>query len=77
MISRYRVVGQLDSAGGATTGTVMIDRATGLFMVRPYRRKRLYTLPLADVATMVCRKITIAEVAEKRRQRAKRKGGRR
>lgn len=66
----FRVFGSLDSAGRATNGTVTIDRAAGLFSVRPYRRRRTYVLPLADVATMVCRNILRIEVAE--RKKAKR-----
>lgn len=73
MASRFRVLGQLDGAGGFRPGTVRIDRAAGVFEVRPLRRRRVYALPLGDVATMVCRRIIVAEVAAKRAARRKRR----
>ena len=65
--SHFKVRDSLDGAGGAREGTVTIDRDAGLFHVRPLRRHRVYTLPLAMVATMVCRMIVAAEVREKKR----------
>jgi hypothetical protein len=47
-------------------GTVSIDRKLGLFIVRPLRRRRTYTLPLANVAEIVVSKCIKAEVAAKR-----------
>ena len=41
---------------GAKQAAVIIDRATGLITVRPYRQHKSYTLPLADIAEgIVCR----------------------
>jgi hypothetical protein len=74
-VARFKVFGQLDNAGRALAGTVMLDRAAGLFSVRPARRRRVYTLPLADVATMVCRRVLAGEVAEKKRAKAKARKG--
>lgn len=65
-VSRFRVIGELDGAGGPQGGTVLIDRATNIFYVRPYGRHKMYSLGLGDVATMVCRAIIMAELREKR-----------
>ena len=74
-VARFRVLAPLDMAGGAVAGTVEVDREAGTFSVRPLRRHRVYALPMAVVATMVCRAIVRAEEAEKRA--AKSKGRRR
>ena len=70
----FRVSGRLDMASRPTFGTVTVERSTGLFSVRPLRRRRLYTLPLSTVAEMVVRTLIAAEVREKR---AAKKAGRR
>lgn len=75
--ARFRVIGRLDRAGGVTTGTVTIDRATGILEVRPLRRRRVYQMPLAVVADMVVRTLVVAELRERRAARAKRRKGRR
>ncbi len=75
-VARFRVVAPLDGAGGASVGTVEIDRAAGLFSVRPLRRRKQYTLPLATVATMVCQALVRMELSEKRaaKRRQKKRG---
>ena len=65
MTHRYPVVARLDGAGRPSEGTVSVDRSSLLFTVRPFRRRRTYTLHLADVATMVVQRILRAELAEK------------
>ena len=65
-MNKFSIVGVLD-AGSPTRGTVLIDRDAGLFHVRPFKRRRTYTLPLSDVASIIVAKIVKAEVAEKRR----------
>lgn len=65
MTARFRIVACLDLAR-PQAGTVTIDRARGLFSVRPLRRHREYVLPLADVAAMVVSRIIKNEVAEAR-----------
>lgn len=75
--SRYSVVGRLDMASRMTRGTVTINREAGLFTVRPLRRRKLYELPLSDVATMVCQRIVKAEIFQKRLAKAAKKSGRR
>jgi hypothetical protein len=73
-LAKFKVVGRLDMASRPSVGTVVIDRAAGLFSVRPLRRHRLYTLPLSSVAEIVVRSIIAAEVREKKAaKKAKRK----
>lgn len=72
---RFRVMGLFDMASRPTVATVTIDREAGLFEVRPLRRRKLYCLPLADVASMVTRKLIHFEERERRRaKKAKRRG---
>ena len=70
-LARFRVRGVLDGAGGARSGTVVIDRAAGLMHVRPLRSRRVYTMPLSMVADMICKRILMNEVHDKRAARAK------
>jgi hypothetical protein len=66
-------------ASRPTSGTVVIERATAdsdLFHVRPLRRRRVYTLPLSDVAAMVVRAIVMAETRTKRAEKKARRRGR-
>ena len=50
-----RVVGRFDLASQRPqVATVSIDRDASLFGVRPLRRRRVYLLPLALVAELVC-----------------------
>lgn len=69
-----RVVGRLDAAPAST---VTIDCAAGLIAVRPLRRRRCYELPLHAVAEMIVVRVVRAELAEKQRQRGRRKLARR
>lgn len=69
----FRVMARLDMASQVRVGTVTIDRGTQLFEVRPYRRRRVYALPLATVADMVVRDIIRAEVRARREQRRRRR----
>jgi hypothetical protein len=75
--SRFSVVGVLDGAGGVRKGTVIIERASGIMYVRPYRKRRIYAMPLAMVADMVCRRIIMNELHEKRAAKNKNRRGRR
>jgi hypothetical protein len=54
--------------------TVTIDRQAGLFSVRPYQRRKVYTLPLSTVAAIVVSKMVKAEIAAKRAERKARRG---
>lgn len=71
-MNRYPIVAVLDESR-AQSGTVLIDRAAGLFSVRPLRRRRVYTLPLALVASIVVSRIVKAELAEARRAKKARR----
>jgi hypothetical protein len=64
-------------AGGPCEGTVLVERAAGLFHVRPKRSRKLYTLPLATVAEMVVWAHVKAEKREKVRAKAARRKGKR
>lgn len=75
--ARFPVVGPLDSAGGVQRGTVLIDREAGLVTVRPLRKKTTYTMPLSAVATMICQRIILNELREKRVKKAAAKKARR
>ena len=68
MPAHFRVIARLDGPT-ATVGTVTIDRARGLFTVRPLRRRRTYELRLADVADMVVARVIRAEIKERRAAR--------
>lgn len=75
-VARFRVAwpSRLDGAEGAT---IEIDRANGIFAVRPLRRRRVYRVTLAAVAEMVIWRIAQAERREKERERAKARKARR
>lgn len=66
MKSHFKVTGRFDIGGGLQTASVEIDRASGIVSVRPLRRRRTYSLPLAAVATWICQAIIRAEVRERR-----------
>lgn len=74
MKSCFRVHGTFDLAGGLQTATVEIDRASGVVSVRPLRRRRAYSLPLAVVAAWICQSTIRAELRERRQaKRARRR----
>jgi hypothetical protein len=66
-----KVVGIFERAF-PTEATVTIDRTHGLFTVRPKRRRRTFTLPLAAIASHVVHTIIRAEVAEKKKTKKRR-----
>jgi len=74
--SRFRVTGRFDMASQIQEATVVIERASALIAVRPLRRKRVYSLPLATVAEWVVRRILQAEVAAKKAEKKARKTSR-
>lgn len=63
--AHFPVVARLDRPF-ESKGTVTIDRRSGLFTVRPQRRRRTYELTLADVASMVVARVIRAEVLARR-----------
>lgn len=75
--SHFRVVALLELASRPQVATVTIDRRANLFHVRPLRRRRVYTLPLADVASLVVRGLIRAEVLERARAKRDARRGRR
>ncbi len=64
-VVHLRVVGTFDQSY-RQEAHVTIDRDSGLFAVRPFRRRREYVLPLADVASMVVARATRAELQRDR-----------
>jgi len=70
----FQVMGVLDSAGGARSGTVVIDRETGLFEVRRLHARRTYVLSLSFVADMVVQRLLRLEAAEKAAGKKAKKG---
>jgi hypothetical protein len=71
MNCRFAVIGRLDNAARPQAGTVIVSRTSGTFTVRPYRRRRTYTLPLSTVAEIVCQRILRAELAERKATKKK------
>lgn len=70
MKARFRVIGKFDIAR-TQEATVIVERESLLFKVRPLRRRREFVLPLANVAEIVVAKVIKAEVAERRRKKAR------
>jgi hypothetical protein len=68
-VAKFHITGTFDGAGGVKEGTVEIDRATGMFRVRPKHSRTAYELPLKDVATLVCRQHMYAVVREEKKAR--------
>jgi hypothetical protein len=68
--AHFKIVARLDRSV-PQSGTVTIERAVGLFTVRPARRRRAYVLPLATVAEIVVARIIRAEVAAAKADRKK------
>lgn len=71
-IARFKVMGELDGAGGRSPGTVEIDRETGMLYVRRKGKRRRYSMPLGVVATMVCRAEILSEMREAKASRPSR-----
>ena len=46
---------KFDSAGGEKSGTIVIDRDTGLATARPKHSRRVYELPLSSLAALICK----------------------
>lgn len=66
--ARFDVLAKLDGPR-LQRGTVTIERKSVLFQVRPFKRRRVYELPLGDVAAMVVQRIIKSEVAAMRAER--------
>lgn len=74
--AHFRIVGLLDEAR-PSVATVTVDRAAGLFSVRPLRRRRIYTLPLATVAEIIVQRMIRLETLERARAKREARKGRR
>jgi len=67
--NHFRIVARLDMASRAQEGTLTIDRVAGLAHVRPLRRSKFYSMPLAEVASWIVRSQLAAEAREHRARR--------
>lgn len=72
MASHFRTFAQTDGARVVPV-TVTIDRRLGLVHVRPFRRRRTYTLPLSAVASLVVLRVVQSELREQHRLAKRRK----
>jgi hypothetical protein len=63
-----RVEGRIDAAPAAT---ITIDCQAGLVSVRPLRRRREYTVRLADLAQHIVGSVVRSELADKKRKQHK------
>jgi len=59
--SRFKVALEKPEFNGAKSATILIGRAGGYFTVRPFRQRKTYALPLAEVALMVLWRIVKSE----------------
>lgn len=62
---RQQVFGRFEMATKATKATIWIDRA-GTVNVRPYRKHRVYRLPIETIAQMLVREQIRAEARVKK-----------
>jgi hypothetical protein len=73
--ARFQVIARLDGVR-TTRGTVTVERAVDLFVVRPLRRRRVYSMPLSQVAQIVVERVIKAEVAQRKAERKARRRSR-
>lgn len=73
-LARFPITWNFDRSYAAT---VLISRGAGTISVRPYKRRKVYTLPLAFVAELIAERVTKAEVAAKIKTRKAKRRGRR
>ncbi len=71
--ARFEILALLDDASRFQRGTVTIT-PSGIFSVRPHRRRRAYELNLSQVASLVVRQIIRAEVAAKAKAKKAKRG---
>lgn len=71
--ARARVLGRFDHASRIQEATVTLNRAAGIFEVRPLRSRRSYDLPLGVVAEMVVQRLIKAEAFIKRMEKGKKR----
>jgi hypothetical protein len=62
-LARFKVTGRFDKAGGAPiSGTLIIDRKTGIVTVRPHRRRAVFRGTLDALAEMLVQRSISADV---------------
>lgn len=72
-LSRFPINWSFDRSFAAT---VLINRGAGTISVRPYKRRKVYTLPLSTVAELIASRVELAEAAAKRAARKARRARR-
>ncbi len=74
-VASFKICTKLSMASRPSRGTVTIDRKSNLFSVRELRRRKTFTVPLDDVASMVVRGLILTELRQKQaaKKKAKRK----
>jgi hypothetical protein len=58
---------------GSRAATLVINMGAGTIAVRPFRRRRSYELPLADVALMIAQRVARADAKSKIKARGARR----
>lgn len=71
MTARFKTLAKADRVKSEPC-TVLIDRGRGVVSVRPLRRRRMFTLPLATVAEMIVARVVKAEALAARTEKSKR-----
>jgi hypothetical protein len=61
--SHFRVAAELDCRGKFVETTVTVHRGANVVEVRPLRRRKSYSMMMAEVATMIYRTQVAREVA--------------
>jgi hypothetical protein len=78
MIARFQVIGRFDKASRVQKATVEIDRDSleGTMVIRPYRRRHVFTTTLAACAQLAVERQIKRELAEKKAAKRKARGSR-
>lgn len=72
-VRHFRVAGKFDGAPVATVAIVPTADGGWIFEVRPLRRRRVFAWPLADVARGIVYDVVKRELAERRRERGRKR----
>lgn len=75
-VARFRVYAAVKVFGKGGGATVTIDRNNNFISVKPLRRHRAYEMRLEDVAQIICERIIMAELMEKKKLKKQKRGGR-
>lgn len=73
----FVVAGRFVLASKTTTATVTVDRETGVVAVRPKRSRRVFVLPLANIAEWIVREELLRDAQKAHALRLQQRRGRR